>query len=88
MLQMISGYMVFILGFLAVASVLILCFKAYKKVPNDKLIVVYGGMGNKKKEGYVQRTCQGGGIFVIPFFQAYETLDLQPISMDVPLKGF
>ena len=87
MLQLISGYMVFIIGFLLVASLLILCFKAYKKVPNDKMIVVYGGMGNKKKEGYIQRTCQGGGIFVIPFFQAYETLDLQPISMDVPLKG-
>lgn len=87
MLQLISGYMVFIIGFLLVASLLILCFKAYKKVPNDKMIVVYGGMGNKKKEGYTQRTCQGGGIFVIPFFQAYETLDLQPISMDVPLKG-
>lgn len=86
MIELISGYMIFIIGFLLVASILLLCFKAYKKVPNDEMIVVYGGMGSSSKKGYVQRTCQGGGIFVIPFFQDYERLSLKPISMDVPLE--
>ncbi|MDR1905418.1 MAG: flotillin family protein [Clostridiales bacterium] len=53
-----------------------------KKCPSDKIMVVYG---STKSEG--PALCiHGGTKFIVPFFQAYQFLDLTPMSISVDLK--
>ncbi|MFW5799683.1 MAG: flotillin family protein [Spirochaetota bacterium] len=62
--------------------------KRYKRCPSDKIMVIYGKVG-KSKEGYLRssRCIHGGASFVWPIFQAYQFLDLTPISIEVNLKN-
>lgn len=53
-----------------------------KKCPSDKIMVVYG-----KIKGEGSALCLHGGTkFVWPFVQAYQFLDLAPMSINVDLK--
>ncbi len=54
----------------------------YKRCPSDKILVIYGKTGSGSA-----KCLAGGAAFVVPFFQAYEYLDLTPISIDVDLRG-
>ncbi len=70
-----------IIGFILLAS-LIIFLARYKRCPSDKILVIYG------KTGQGSAKCiAGGAAFVVPVIQAYEYLDLSPISIDVDLKG-
>jgi len=55
----------------------------YKMCPSDKILVVYGNVGN----GRSARCIHGGATFVMPVIQNYAFMDLNPINIDVPLKG-
>lgn len=54
----------------------------YKKCPSDKLLVVYG-----KTNGGSAKVYHGGGAFIWPVIQAYSFLDLEPMSIHIPLEG-
>jgi len=54
----------------------------YKKCPSDKLLVVYG-----KTNGGTSKVYHGGGAFIWPIIQAYSFLDLEPMSIHIPLEG-
>lgn len=54
----------------------------YKRCPSDKILVIYGKTG----EGSA-RCIAGGAAFVWPVIQAYEYLDLTPMSIDVDLRN-
>ncbi len=54
----------------------------YKRCPSDKILVVYGKTGSGSAKCYA-----GGAAFVWPVIQAYEYLDLTPLSIDVDLRG-
>ena len=54
----------------------------YKRCPSDKLLVVYG-----KTSGGSARVYHGGGVFVWPIIQAYAYLDLDPMTINIPLEG-
>ncbi|KWX88179.1 hypothetical protein AMQ83_08430 [Paenibacillus riograndensis] len=69
MLYLISGIVVVIL--LALFSIV----NAYKKVPPNQAMIVYG-LGGK-------RVVQGGGTFVIPGFQNNKTISMMLMSFDV-----
>ena len=77
----VIGPMVGILLILCL-GVLFFLISRYKRCPSDKILVVYGrtGQGSAK-------TLAGGAVFVWPVIQAYEYLDLTPISIDVDLRG-
>jgi flotillin len=57
--------------------------KQYKRCPSNKVLVIYG----KVKTGTSSRCLHGGGAFVIPLIQSYDFLNLDPIQIEVPLRG-
>ncbi|MDR0286364.1 MAG: flotillin family protein [Clostridiales bacterium] len=60
----------------------------YRKCPSDKIMVIYGKVGsNEDGTSKSARCIHGGASFVMPVFQAYQYLDLTPISITVPLKN-
>lgn len=57
--------------------------KLYRRCPSNKILVVYGRVGNNKTvECY-----HGGGTFIWPLIQGYAFLDLTPRTIHIPLKG-
>ncbi len=59
-------------------------FKCYRKCPADKIMVVFGGTPFGK--GFSSRCIHGGGTFVWPLIQKFAFLDLNPMTLNVPLK--
>ena len=58
-------------------------FSRYKMCPSDKILIVYGNVG----AGRSAKCIHGGATFTMPIVQSYAFLDLNPINIDVPLKG-
>ena len=60
----------------------------YKKCPSDKIMVKYGKIGKNEDGTARSAVCiHGGAAFIIPVFQAYEFLDLTPMSIPVDLTN-
>lgn len=73
---------------LIVVSFLLMCALRYKKCPPDKVLVIYGKVGNDKEGASNSSKCiHGGAAIVWPLIQAYSYLDLTPISISVDLKN-
>ncbi len=64
-------------------SFLLLVAKRYKRCPSNKILVIYG----KVKAGESARCMHGGGAFVWPLIQDYDYLSLDPMQIEVPLRG-
>jgi len=63
-------------------------FKRYKKCPADKVLVVYGKVGKGSTGDSRSAKCvHGGASFIWPVIQAYEFLDLTPMSIEVALTN-
>ena len=71
-----------------VFSMILMLFSRYKKCPSDKIMVVYGNVG-KSSDGAARpaRCVHGGAAFIWPVVQAYEYLDLTPLSISVDLRN-
>ncbi|MCL2084887.1 MAG: SPFH domain-containing protein, partial [Oscillospiraceae bacterium] len=72
-----------IVFFIVVASIL----SRYRKCPSDKIMVIYGKVGGKGSSAAAAKCLHGGATFIWPVIQAFEYLDLTPISIGVDLKG-
>src|SRR4051794_18350743 len=57
--------------------------KRYKRCPSNRVLVIYG----KTSSGNAAKCVHGGAAFVIPLIQDYAYLSLEPIQIEVPLKG-
>lgn len=69
-------------------SLLLVLLTRYKKCPSDKIMVIYGKVGqNKDGSAKSARCIHGGAAFVWPVIQAYEYLDLTPLSIQVDLRN-
>jgi len=68
---------------LLVFGFLILLIKRYKRCPSNKILVVYGKVGG----GGASKCVHGGAAFIVPLFQDYDYLDLEPIQIEIPLRG-
>lgn len=69
-------------------SLFLVVLSRYRKCPSDKIMVIYGKVGSNKDGTNRSAKCiHGGAAFVMPVLQAYEYLDLTPISMSVDLKS-
>ena len=64
-------------------AMLLMLVKQYKRCPSNKVLVIYG----KVKSGTSARCMHGGGSFVWPLIQSYDYLQLDPIQIEVPLRG-
>ena len=69
-------------------TVLIFIVSRIRKCPSDKILVIYGKVGNNTDGTNKSATCiHGGAKFIYPFIQAYQFLDLTPISIQVDLTN-
>ena len=67
---------------------LIIVVSRYKKCPSDKVMVIYGNVGTNKDGTSRSAKCiHGGAAFIVPIVQAYEYLDLTPLSISVDLRS-
>jgi flotillin len=64
-------------------SAMLLILNRYKRCPSNKVLVIYGKVGG----GNTARCIHGGAAFVWPLIQDHQFLDLEPIQIEVPLKG-
>ena len=73
-----------VIGFIFfIFSLVVFLSKLYRRCPSNKVLVVYGKVGEKKA---VQ--CYHGGVtFVWPLIQGCSFLDLTPRTIHIPLKG-
>jgi flotillin len=71
----------FVVAFV-IAAILFLQ-KTYKRCPSNRVLVIYGRTG---KAG-AARCVHGGAAFVIPLIQDYAYLSLEPIQIEIPLRG-
>ena len=72
-----------VLAVLMVFTFVVLLTKQYKRCPSNRVLVIYG----RTKRGQAARTVHGGAAFVIPLLQDYAYLSLEPIQIEIPLRG-
>ncbi|MCC6464031.1 MAG: flotillin family protein [Planctomycetes bacterium] len=70
--------------FVGLVLFLIIFFaQRYKRCPSNKVLVVFGkGVG-----GGAARTIHGGGALILPLIQDYAYLTLEPITVEIDLRG-
>ncbi|MBQ3218643.1 MAG: flotillin family protein [Akkermansia sp.] len=78
-----GSIMVVIILVVFIMGVVGLLLTRYKKCPSDKILIVYGNVG----AGRSAKCIHGGATFVLPLIQSYSFMDLNPLNIDVPLKG-
>ncbi len=73
-----------------VASVLLLLaffaalvLRQYKRCPSNRVLVVYGKVGGQR----AAKCLHGGAAFVVPLFQSFEFLSLEPLTIDIELTS-
>ncbi len=72
-------------GFVALVffSTIILLKSNYKRCSSNQVLVIFG----KTSKGHAAKTVHGGASFVWPLFQDYRYLSLEPIQIEIPLRG-
>ena len=71
------------LALFAVITLIMLVKAFYKRCPSNRLLVIYGKTGG----GEAARVVHGGAKFVIPLIQDYDYLSLEPMQIEIPLRG-
>src|SRR5688500_2122517 len=83
-----GNFLMYIIIIAAVAmlsffSFVILVSSCYKRCPSNRVLVLYGWVG----KGNTSKTIHGGASWIVPLFQNYSYLSLEPIQIEVPLRG-
>ena len=65
-------------------GMIILVLKQYKRCPSNRVLVIYGGRLGKSGAA---KTIHGGSAFVVPLIQDFAYMSLEPIQIEVPLRG-
>jgi len=76
-----SFFLWLLLGFVILISFITFA-RRYRRCPSNRILVIYG----KTNRG-AAKCIHGGAAFVVPLFQAYEYLDLEPFVVPVDLKS-
>ena len=65
-------------------SFVMLLANRFKRCPSNRILVIFGqGVGT----GNAVKCYHGGAQFVIPLIQDYDYLNLEPIQIEIPLRG-
>jgi len=64
-------------------SIIVLIIRRYKRCPSNRILVVYGKSG----KGQTSICIHGGARLVWPIIQDYAYLHLEPMQIEVPLRG-
>ena len=82
-----AHFWVFIMVLLAAAvffSLLMTLMKQYKRCPSNRVLVIFGRSGRAHEAA----SCiHGGAKFVIPLIQDFAWLNLEPMQIEIPLRG-
>lgn len=71
-----------------IISTFMFIISRYRKCPSDKIMVIYGNVGSAQDGSALSAKCiHGGAAFIWPIIQAYEYMDLTPMSISVDLKN-
>jgi len=78
-------YVVIGVALLAVFAlgILMLLMRFYKRCPPNRILVVYG----KKRPGETAQCIHSGAHFVKPLLEDYDWLYLEPMQIEIPLRG-
>ncbi|MEQ8836092.1 MAG: SPFH domain-containing protein, partial [Lacipirellulaceae bacterium] len=79
---------VLVIGIIVATAILLLSFiillvKNYKRCSSNQVLVVFG----KTAKGQAAKTVHGGAAFIWPLIQDYRYLSLEPIQIEIPLRG-
>ncbi len=66
-----------------VVSFVVFLASRYKRCPSDKILVVYGRVGQER----AARCIHGGGALILPLVQDSAFLSLTPMTMSIPLRN-
>ena len=64
-------------------SFITLLANRFKRCPSNRILVIYGMAG----KGQAVKCYHGGGTFVWPLIQDCDYLNLEPIQIEIPLRG-
>src|SRR3954453_23189652 len=64
-------------------TMFLMLMRRYKRCPSNRVLVIYGKTGG----GNAARCIHGGAALVMPLIQDYDYLSLDPIRIEIPLKG-
>jgi flotillin len=64
-------------------TMIILLKANYKRCSSNQVLVIFG----KTSKGQAAKTVHGGAAFVWPLLQDYSYLSLEPIQIEIPLRG-
>ena len=73
-----------VLVVLVTFSFVMLLLKQYKRCPSNRVLVIYGKSGHSREAA----SCiHGGAKFVVPLIQDFAWLSLEPMQIEIPLRG-
>jgi flotillin len=72
---------------LVVISTFAAILSRYRKCPSDKILVIYGKVGSDNGVTRSAKCIHGGAAFIVPVIQAYQYLDLTPMSINIDLRN-
>ncbi len=65
------------------AAIFLFVVSCYKRCPSNRVLVVFGNIGGNR----TAKCIHGGGAIIIPILQDYSYLSLDPMALDIDLKG-
>ncbi|HEY2838486.1 MAG TPA: flotillin family protein, partial [Pirellulales bacterium] len=80
-----KAYLGIIAAFIALVffGFIVLLTRRYKRCPSNRVLVIYG----KTAGGVASRCIHGGAAFVWPLIQDSAELSLEPMQIEIPLRG-
>ena len=79
----VIGVIAFAVAFVSFICMVILLKTNYKRCSSNQVLVIFG----KTSQGQAAKTVHGGAAFVVPLIQDYRYLSLEPIQIEIPLRG-
>ncbi len=74
---------ILVVAAILIGSVLRLLTSRYKRCPSNRVLIIYGKIGGQN----TARCVHGGARFIVPLVQDYAYLSLEPIQIEIPLRG-
>jgi flotillin len=59
--------------------------RQYKRCPSNRVLVIYGK--SFARGGQAAQTVHGGAKFIVPLVQDFAYLSLEPVQIEIPLRG-
>ncbi|MCY2996260.1 MAG: SPFH domain-containing protein [Planctomycetota bacterium] len=68
----------------AIFTILIMVLKQFRRCPSNRVLVIFGSQTGRSGAA---KTIHGGAALVLPLVQDYAYLSLEPIQIEIPLRG-